>query len=224
MSASLWNIHQALQDLEELRAQVLEDGDTEAAAAVDQQIAEWLERSPEKVRSYIDLIRSKESKMAAAKSQEAYYRTIRKAEEADVERLYGNALAVMQRYNIKTLEAMPGGGFRRQGNGGLQPLDIPEWPKDADGNFKPQKEPVLGCAVPTRSIVTWVPDTEKIREALKQRVVCPRCNGTDVVRPAADPCPHCKGELTIPSSISGARLLPRGENVQIFPKAGKEIE
>jgi len=228
VSASLFVIEQSLVDLEELRATLVDEGDTEAVAAVDAQIKEWLTAEASKVTSYVGLIRSKQATVEAAKAEKARVDAILKAAEADVERLKANALAVMQRFDVKELKATPGGGLRRQGNGGLEPLDIPEWPKDASGNFKALREHDAGLVnfpsdFPVKAL--YIPDTEKIREEFKRRVTCPECKGSEFVHnPKAAQtgetvlitCPRCKGELTVPATVPGARLLPRGEHVRVI--------
>ena len=187
MSASLFVIEQSLVDLEELRATLLDEGDTEAVAAVDGQIKEWLTAEASKVTSYVGLIRSKQATVEAAKREKARVDAILKAAEADVERLKANALAVMQRFDVKELKATPGGGLRRQGNGELEPLDIPQWPKDSSGNWKPMPVP----EAPIVFIKTYaVPDTDKIRAALKSGE---KMTGSDLVR-----------------------LLPSGEHVRVI--------
>jgi len=185
VSASLWQIEQSLVDLEELRATLLDEGDTEAVAAVDGQIQAWLTAEASKVTSYVGLIRSKQATVEAAKAEKARVDAILKAAEADVERLKANALAVMQRFGVKELKAMPGGGLRRQGNGGLEPLDIPDWPKDASGSWKllPTKD-----APQVYLKIFVLPDTDKIRAALKS------------------------GEKMVGTST--VRLLERGEHVR----------
>jgi len=164
-----------------------------------------------------------ENLVGACKAEEERVRAIRKRAESNIERYKAYLLAVMQRFDVKELKAENVGGFRRQGNGGLEPLDIPEWPKDSSGDFKPLKEPLVGCRVPTRSIITWVPDTKTIREALNKRVMCPECKGGDVRLDEHDTqavdsaaCPRCHGERTVPATVEGACLLPRGEHVRVI--------
>ncbi len=65
-------------------------------------------------------------------------------------------------------------------------------------------------------------DNEAIRKALKTRGPCPECRGRGFSQPE-DPdewrsrskCPRCNGEGAIPQTISGAKLLPRGEHLRI---------
>ncbi len=237
--ASLWNIQQALEDLEELRAQLIEENapalDIEVA---DKVIAEWLERSPEKVTSYVGLIRSREATAAAAKLEEQRIRAIRKAAEADVDRLKANVLATMQRFDIKELKATPGGGFRRQNDGGLQALSVPDvklipvamqivtlrMPMQIWNDIRPREQSSANDGIQIKAIEA---NGDLIREVLEQRVVCPKCHGRKVIecyRDADEDCDNCKGHGTIPATVPGARLLPRGEQVRIFPKPAKEIE
>ena len=246
MSASLFVIEQSLVDLEELRATLVDEGDTEAVAAVDAQIKEWLTAEASKVTSYVGLIRSKQATVEAAKAEKARVDAILKAAEADVERLKANALAVMQRFDVKELKAVPGGGLRRQGNGGLEPLDIPvaenvpnkytlrtvrlTWGMVEtirtlinERRQKPNDSHSMICLGDLEATVEQgkiQPDTAAIRIALEQRVTCPECKGTGERKYHADnessDCLHCKGERKVPATVEGARLLPKGEHVRVI--------
>jgi len=226
MSASLFVIEQSLVDLEELRATLVDEGDSEAIAVVDQQIAEWQDRTPAKVASSRAFVLQQETMVAACKAEEDRIRAIRKRAESSIERYKAYVLAIMQRFDVKELKAENIGGFRRQGNGGLEPLDIPDWPKDASGNFKALREHDIALVnfpsdFPVKAL--YVPDTEKIREEFKRRVVCPQCKGCGEVTDGKESvdvvisvCPRCHGERTVPATLEGARLLPRGEHVRVI--------
>jgi len=226
VSASLFVIEQSLVDLEELRATLVDEGDTEAVAAVDQQIVEWQDRTPVKVASSRAFVLQQETLVGACKAEEDRIRAIRKRAESNIERYKAYLLAVMQRFDIKELKAENIGGFRRQGNGGFEPLDIPEWPKDSSGNFEALRAHDAGLVnfpsdFPVKAL--YVPDTEKIREELKRRVLCPECKGGDVRLDEHDTqavdsstCPRCHGERTVPATVEGARLLPRGEHLRVI--------
>jgi DnaJ-class molecular chaperone len=60
-----------------------------------------------------------------------------------------------------------------------------------------------------------VPDTERIRDALAQRVPCKQCGG-DGHRRCEDRCPECDGAGTIPNTVPGAKLLERGEHLRVL--------
>lgn len=207
MSASLYTIHQTLQELHELRQQVADDGDLEAVAAVDQQIAEWLDRSPEKVTSYVGLIRQRENTVAACKAERARIKAIEDSAEADIERLKSNVLGAMQRFDIRELSAKPGGGFRRQGNGGVEPVEIADV-DDVPLEYKIATIKVnVGALAGTIRIImdsehessfhnlraavsvlirqlsqhSSEPDLKLLREALKQRVICDVCQGHGMI-------------------------------------------
>lgn len=219
---SLYQIQQTLLDMESARADAVEAGDQEAVAVIDAEMNAWLTREADKVTSFAGLILARKDLIENAKRAVERDKAILKAAEADVERLEGIALAVMQNFGVKEIkDSRTGHGLKRQGNGGVRALDIPEWPKDAAGNFKPLHEPLVGCPVPTRSVITWVPDTEKIRYYLAQRVPCPECKGSgkstdEATGSADDNCLRCKGAGTIPASVPGARLLPKGEHVRVL--------
>lgn len=241
MSASLGNIHQTLQDLEDLRARMLEEGaDPEAFAAVDSAISEWLDQSPEKVTAYVEALLETDQIEEACDKRIEYFKAIKKAAIDKRTRMKANALAVMQRFDVKELKATPGGGLRRVGNGSVQPLEIPEiLDLPAEYRLVSMKVPAplvqlmmdaaaTAGSMADRIMVTIKPqsaDTQEIREALKQRVVCQQCAAhPGWATPKQDRfCEACHGDRTIPASIPGAKLLPRGERVEIFPKAKKEL-
>ncbi len=230
MNERLWFIEQGLEDLMDQGAQAELDGDTEAAAAFYRELEAYLTKEAAKVTSYVGLIRSREATAAAAKLEEERIRAIRKAAEADVERLKANALAVMQRFDVKELRATPGGGLRRQGNGGLQAMDVPDETKLSEPYRTATVKMSLRLLrwfmkdlseVDCREVYGTVTAANEpaIREALKQRVPCMECKahpGWSSPPPNSETCPRCKGETTIPASVPGARLLPRGEHVKII--------
>ncbi len=227
MNASLFVIHQTLQDLEDLRATVEAEGDSEAVAAIDQQIKEWLTADAVKVTSYVALIRSREATVAAAKEERSRIDSILKAAQADVDRLKANALATMQAFNVKELKATPGGGLRRQSNGGVEALELDmQLPTEFRLITVTMPEPQwinIADEVSYAVDITVTANKSKIREALKQRVVCDKCAGKgETYMPNEDnemvlvTCEKCEGKGTVPVTIPGARLLPRGEQVRII--------
>lgn len=205
MSASLFVIEQSLVDLEELRTTLLDEGDTEAVAVVDQQIAEWQDRSPAKVASSLAFVRQQENTVAACKVEEERIRAIRKRAESNIDRYKAYVLAVMQRFDIKELKAEKIGGFRRQLAGGVQsleisdPLLVPEglreytikmpgdaliWLEKFLEYSEAPKHPLVTQAV---NAAVGVPDNKRIREAIKEG-----------------------------AKSSAFRLLPRGEIVKVI--------
>ncbi len=220
---SLLDIENWLADLIALREQAEDDGELpETLAVIDQQIQEAFTREVQKVDgiAHARMVYELAAEQAKKEADRLYDRAKRFL--ATVERIDNATIAAMKAHGKKKLET-PYNTIRYQNNGGLEPLDIPEWPKDASGNFKPLKEPLVGCQVPTRSVVTWTPDTAKIRDALKQRVTCPECKGCGEItdgNPSVDvivkACPRCKGEGTIPATVPGAKLLPRGEQLRVL--------
>lgn len=184
---NLYCIEDSLQQLAEMRTQAIEDGDAEAEKAIDHEIAAYLTREAEKAASFAGLILARQDLVANAKRAIERDTAILRAAEADVDRLKAIALEVMQRFNVKEIkDKRTGHGLKRQGNGGKQPLELPEWPKNKDGSYKLVPH-TLGDKhrVPVR--FTALPDTEEIREALK------------------------RGE-----SIPGAKLLELGEHVRVL--------
>lgn len=222
---NLYAIEQSLQQLVDLREQAEADGDSEAIAVIDGQLREYLTQEAAKVTSYVALIRSRQALVDACNAEMERVVNICDCAQADIDRLKVNALAVMQRFGVKELKATPGGGLRIQGNGGVQALEVYDNIELRD-EFKQvtvtlplrqwqamqqafEDDPGMGSIYQRPA----EPDTERIRAALAQRVVCPECKGGDV--PGGE-CPTCEGAGTIPATVPGAKLLPRGESLRVL--------
>jgi hypothetical protein len=243
MSISLYQIEDALQSLVDLREQAEAEGDSEALKVIDQQLREYLTAEASKVTSYVGLIRSKLALIRDCIDERERIENIERCAQADVKRLKGNALAVMQQFGVRELKATPGGGLRIQGNGGKVPLDvdalvIPDvmrkfvLPKVSQAEYNCLmaaigSTTIEGARELYRAIVnhtTTEPDTERIREALAQRVPCPECKGQKTIPQKADEqgnvlrssdCACCNGAGTIPNTVPGAKLLERGEHLRV---------
>jgi hypothetical protein len=148
-----------------------------------------------------------------------------KRAQADVDRMKATALAVMQRFDVKELKATPGGGLRRQKNGGVDPVEVTEIGivpieyRRVTVTMTNEAWSSLVIRAGADAVETLrsdlSPDTERIREALKQRVVCPECKG-EAVTPGNCRCERCDGSGTVPATVPGARLLPKGEHVRVI--------
>jgi hypothetical protein len=233
MSLSLYNIEDSLQQLVDLREQAEAEGDSEALKVLNQQLAEYLTAECSKVTSYVALIRSREATVAQCRAEVERIHEIMLHAHADTERLKANALAVMQRFGVKELKATPGGGLRRQANGGkealeVSPAEIPTglqraivtMPLDlwADICRGMERGLLAECVKPGTLQEKREPDTERIQEALAQRVQCSECSGKGRGEGAqlTTPCPRCNGSGTTPATVPGARLLPRSEHVRVI--------
>lgn len=243
---SLYCIEDTLQQIQESRAAAEAEGDSEALKVIDQIEREYLTKEAAKVTSYVALIRSREDQAEACDREIERIAYLKKAALNDVARLKANALAAMQQFGVKELKATPGGGLRRQGNGGLQALEIAdhiladEWknvtvtlPMDVWINMAMlARERWPATKSSARVEMAWEQrsqnaDTKRIREALRQRIPCPECKG---VRQQLYYQPHegqedeqyfadcrrCKGEGTIPQTIPGVKLLERGEHIRVI--------
>ena len=190
MSLSLYNFEASLLELVRLREDAEYEDDSEALKVIDQQIREYIElREPRKVANYVNLLRTLDAEADACEKEAERFATMAKQRRANIARLNAQALAVMQQFHIKELRAAPVGGLRRQGNGGLEPLEIAGWPRDSSGRFEMilLTEKKWRQTLPAQFVKLYVvPDTEKLREALKTSVV------------------------------NGAKLLPRGEHVRVI--------
>src|SRR6185437_1989079 len=118
---SLYVIEDSLQNLAGLRDQAEAEGDSEAIKVIDQQIAEYLTAEPAKVASYIGQMKSDDALIAACEEEIKRVKSIKNASQARKDRMEANAIAVMQRFGIRSLSAKEHGSMRVQGNGGLEP-------------------------------------------------------------------------------------------------------
>lgn len=227
MSISLYHIEAALQQLVDLREQAEAEGDSEALKVIDQQLREYLTKEAAKVTSYMGLIRSREATARQCNDEIERLQNIRAAAVGDIDRLKANALAVMQQFGVRELKATPGGGLRIQNNGGVQALDVPEvevlpieYRNVAVTMRGVQWQALLKAADIDRVegiAIEVQPDTERIREALAQRVPCPECSRMENRGEApGGECPRCKGVGTIPNTVPGAKLLERGEHIRVL--------
>jgi len=193
MSLSLYTIESDLLELAQLRESAELEDDSEALKVIDQQIREYIElREPRKVANYVNLLRTLDAEADACEKEAERFATMAKQRRANIARLNAQALAVMQQFHIKELRAAPVGGLRRQGNGGLEPLEIAGWPRDSSGRFEmilltEWRQKKWRQTLPAQFVKLYVvPDTEQLREALKTSVV------------------------------NGDKLLPRGEHVRVI--------
>jgi hypothetical protein len=240
MSTSFYVIEDSLQQLADLREQAEAEGDSEALKAIDQEIALYLDREATKVSSYVGLIRLRQDQEENCAGEIERLTDLRNKARADVERLKAMALNVMQMFDVKALiDTRTGSGLRRQGNGGLQPLELElDWCDNtsveenhlvwfnARMHFDEWCKLTENCGLTERELQDienrskLEPDTEAIRKALAQRVECPECKGKSTPDEDGPPgpfdCPRCGNRRSIPQTIPGAKLLERGEHVRIL--------
>ena len=201
MSISLYNIEDSLQQLTELRESAELEGDSEALKVIDQQIREYLTKEAAKVTSYVGLIRSREMTALACSAEIDRLQNIKRQALADVERLKDNALATMQAFDVKELRATPGGGLRRQGNGGLQALEV-------DADALPDSLKVVSLNI---HLDVW----RAIQQAFDgdPRFQAGTTFGAHITQPNQE---RIREAMKHGEKIPGAKLLPRGEHVRVI--------
>lgn len=225
-SLTLYRIEADLQELVTLRDEAEDEGNCKALTVIDAQIRAYLTSEVSKVDSYAGLIHRMEADAQASENEEQRFAIRAKRLRANVERLRANALGVMQQFDVKELST-PINSMKRVTSGGLQALDVlisqvPQhlriavirmsenlWRSVARDLSEVQCRDVLNT--------TLTADNDAIREALKQRVPCRHCNGEGLVNPGHpdDVCRVCEGKGTVPATVPGARLLPRGEHLRL---------
>ncbi len=146
-----------------------------------------------------------------------------------MDRLKVNALEVMQRFGVKELRSATN-TLRIQKNGGLQPLEVdsPEMipVAETDAHLTIRAEdwnalwlPILDTLPPelvkrVTGGLGFVPNTQRIRKALAEKVRCPECKGESVT-PGNCRCERCDGTGLVPRTIPGAKLLERGSHLRV---------
>lgn len=220
---SLYTIEARLLELADLRDQLEAEGDKEALDAVDAEIANYLTREAAKIDSYAGLIRQRLDAAALCEKRAKDLQCRAKAMKADAQRLKDNALRVMQSFNVTKL-VTPETTLRIQGNGGLRPLEI------GDESILPDEYKLISVLMPYQEwlqlLKLWqrqvgglpktmqesvIPDADKLREALSQKVICPDCASY----PHGEMCPRCDGVGYVDARIAGARLGERGIHVRV---------
>lgn len=226
---NLYNIEDALLQLSEARERAVEEGEVEAVVVIDAETEKYLSNEAVKVNSYAALIRKRASDAEILAEEASRLAARANAAAAHVKRLKETALRVMKTFRVTELKT-PQNTLRRCGNGGLSPLEI-----DEHFDLGSENAPYQNATI-TMSRKQWMrlvhremteqevselernlkitPDSEAIRKALAERVACPDCSS--MARPLPDGCRRCTGAGTLPRTIPGVRLLPRGEHVRLL--------
>lgn len=152
------------------------------------------------------------------------------AHRAHFDRIKAATLRAMQDHGVRVLET-PTNKLRVQANGGKEPLEITDLvPAElTDLRIKiPEDLWQLVCqeisenAPLLERLCEEVPEVrepngDRIRAALKQQVPCSECaaNAIDADHAANPGCLRCEGRGTIPNTVPGAKLLPRGFHLRV---------
>jgi hypothetical protein len=228
---SLDGVDTWIENLMTLRDKVDEEGETpEVRAAVEQQIQAAFDARIDRVDSVAHARRIFVWAKQHAEEQARRYTARAARFERYVERIDAAIKWCLGRRGKRKLESIDN-TLKVQANGGLQALDTSELTSAQWLNITVTLPALvwidlLGlaqAAAPgsaTYAMLTRLtekaprtPDTERIREALKQRIPCPECHGAGGIKDVVD-C-RCEGKGTIPNTVPGAKLLPRGEHVRV---------
>jgi hypothetical protein len=218
-SLSLFVIEDSLALLAETREAAEEEGDAAAVEQCDKALAEYLTAEAAKVDSYAALIRRVETEKAACELEANRLTARASALHRFRNRLKDTALEVMQRFNVKELKSATN-TLRRQANGGIAPLEVdePKLPQEYRTALVlmplqtwERLEDQLGAMGAT--VTRTAANTDVIRKALAQQVICQKCSGAGTIEESK--CPVCEGSGAAAQVIAGAKLLARGEHVRI---------
>jgi len=120
---SLYRIEATLAELEQVRKEAEAEGDTQALAVIDQQIAAYLSKEHEKLDSYCELMRKQDDvdKLCTAEAR----RLLDRATSARRfrEKLKELAMYAMNAIGTRVLESRLN-KLRIQANGGVAPLEV----------------------------------------------------------------------------------------------------
>jgi hypothetical protein len=123
--ASLYMIEKTLQDLEIAHSEAFDEGNAEALAVIDDEIAKYLTKETEKIDGYSALIRLHEHYTAGIDAEIDRLKALKKEEIQRIDTLKTNAIAAMTAYGIKELRTATH-SLTIRGNGGPKPLKMPE--------------------------------------------------------------------------------------------------
>ena len=123
MTESLYVIEQSLQLLVDERDRAEANGDSEAIATIDRALTEYLTREAAKIDSYAGLIHQLDTEAELVKAEADRLHGRAKAMLARNDAIKAAALVAMQAHGVKELKTYRN-TLRRQGNGGLQALEI----------------------------------------------------------------------------------------------------
>lgn len=238
MSLSLFEVEHGIQELMDMRdAAVYENAPAEELAVIDQTIAEYFQKEVINVNGIAHAITTYEAAAQIAKDEVERIQAHARRLQGRADRIRENALKAMQAFSVKKLET-PTHRLSVCGNGGVEPLEVSTLVIPRDLCTVTVKMPFLvwrdlfdcynreytEAVLKADSHRIAEPDQKAIREALKQRSTCPECKGAKRVatcdsehgeNPEWRDCPRCEGKGTIPNTVPGAQLLPRGEHLRV---------
>lgn len=227
MSLTLFDIESAWMDLIQAREEaeeLIDPAEREAGLiAVDNAIAEYVAREVSKVDGIRAVCRRLKLEAEAAEAESDRQRVRMKRAEDLLAKIKICAQVAIEMTGKKRIEGKTG-YLLLKGNGGVRPLQVDGWDSEERrwvGNLTPLppeyvlvhvKIPVslLSKLAEHWSNVTQVstePNQALIREALV--AICPECDG------ALATCKLCAG--TGKQTVPGARLLERGQHVEVKP-------
>lgn len=227
----LYRIAAELQELLELR----EDAEAQGAlpeelAAIEERIKQYALAEVKKVDGIAHAVSACNAFAEECEKEAARLTAMAKRHRNRLERIKAAALWAMQTLGIRRLDT-PTNKLRVQANGGVEPLevyDLSEVPRDlkqvtvtlpmriwhefqiaiAKGDYM-----YPGSVLPPAKVEV---QQDAIRAELKKRVPCPECiTSMGRRKDGPGPCPRCEGYGTVPASVPGARLLPRGSHLRV---------
>jgi hypothetical protein len=223
---SLYKIEETLQSLLDLRETAELEGDAAAAEEIDKAIQEYCAAEVKKVDSIAGAIHHYEAMQLQAKLESERLAFRAKAFQRIVERVKAHAKVAMEAHGV-TKVWTAANTLRIQSNGGIEPLEVydnialPDSMKRVTVELPLVQWQAIEQAFEDDPGMTHVrrgsadPDRNAIREALRGRTVCPECKGGEPTG-EQERCPRCEARGTVPNTVPGARLLPRGTQLRVL--------
>lgn len=199
---TLYSLASEVVELEDLRAEAEEEGDSAAVAVIDQQISAYLkEHLPRKAQGIRGFIRDQMARSAVHKAEAARYSALAARETATVERLKALALGVMQMLNLKRLDGPLGDRMlSRRRNGGAKPLVI------AQPELIPQAYRDVTVTMPE---ATW----DEIVAYTHGGSLAPRVRAANVEESMSNQA--IRHALESGEGVPGCHLAERGEHLHV---------
>jgi hypothetical protein len=190
-------------------------------------VKEYLKAEVKKADRIIGYIERTEALAKLKREKANQLLEMARAGEAEAAYVKNLTLSVMREMDLKKCEGAAG-FLRRQGNGGVQPVEVrqPELlpakyqrfevrmsGEDLARILESQDEAVHAIMDGARPAD---PDKDAIRRDLLKRETCPDCKGLGASHnnSSAVPCYTCHGEKMVGGSVPGAVLLDRGESLR----------
>lgn len=242
---SLYRIEVELQELLEAQEDAEAAGDADALAVIAERVKQYVLAEVKKVDRIAEATRACAVFAEECEKEAARLTAMAKRHRNRMERIKGAALWAMQALGVRRLDTPTnrlrvqanGGVEPLEVTAKVEELDPALRTITVTMSQAVWNRVFSGRGIPgtDRDLmkVTMSPDNDAIRAELKKRVPCPECDGEgktvcshrnateqdkecpDCDENGMESCPRCEGSGTVPTTVPGARLLPRGVHLRV---------